>query len=533
MFTIELNELKAFPTAEGHGALATNDIDNEWTIIYVTTLSDTGIEGSLRWALTREYPRIILFAVGGEFENSSLIFLDYANSDLIIAGQTANDLGGVHLVPTSETGDKRFYIQDVENLQIRFMDIKSGWWSYQADGTRHAPYELVGCYNAIIDHVSSGWGSYTNNISKINTVTQNAGKVTYQRSLGVEGILGHNTGHVTGLQMDYIRDTYTEGEQAEKWDSWEGLSYHHNASIGLTHRFPNTSGNAGQNIIVNNFVYGWVTRLNRHTNGNAPLDIYRNYYEAANYNLPISYNLMHKFDYNPTYNLDTPIEINPNIFIAENLILQNDGTVFQDVDDDNWAMFTQFATTSYGNANDPILETARRYNKEIELIAPITLQSTLYVKDNVLENVGSGVRFDTSGNTINENAIDSYYIGWALNDTAPSTTSSTIGDGGLGDSNRFVHPTYTGSSLTLASFDANLNGLPDSFEAEHEVSDPFGTKSEWTFGDVTVKNNAGYSNISIYLAWKAGDFDPWYINNGYYRKRGLIKLKKRTLFVIN
>ena len=55
--------LPAFPGAEGGGMYATGGRGGR--VLYVTRLDDDDREGSLRWAVTRKYPRIILFKVSG------------------------------------------------------------------------------------------------------------------------------------------------------------------------------------------------------------------------------------------------------------------------------------------------------------------------------------------------------------------------------------------------------------------------------------------------------------------------------------
>ena len=46
----------------------------------------------------------------------------------------------------------------------------------------------------------------------------------------------------------------------------------------------------------------------------------------------------------------------------------------------------------------------------------------------------------------------------------------------------------------------------------------FALQLKWTFEGVNVVNYASYTNIQMYLAHAAGDFDVWYLNNGYYQR---------------
>lgn len=56
-------------------------------VLYVTRLDDDEQEGSLRWAVTRKYPRTILFRVSGVIRLRKR--LNITGDDVTIAGQSA------------------------------------------------------------------------------------------------------------------------------------------------------------------------------------------------------------------------------------------------------------------------------------------------------------------------------------------------------------------------------------------------------------------------------------------------------------
>ncbi|MEM6293959.1 MAG: hypothetical protein AAGA54_21965 [Myxococcota bacterium] len=477
-----LSTRKAFPTAEGYGARATGGRGG--TILYVTTTEDTGEEGSLRWALQQDYPRIVYFLVGGEFRIQSR--LTASGDDLTIAGETANDLGGVNITIPDDGADIDIRLS-MENTIIRYIAAEGGFASQDNGGSLLIPFSRSGSYNSILDHYTGGWANYTGGgMVKIDVDLGRGGLSTTQHSLLHEGSYQQNTGGSGGILASYARQIHPDDDDAQlsTWGAWDGFSNHHNAFIGLTHRFFNTAGNGETaDQIYNNYVYGWRNRMSTHYNGNQPIDIHHNYYEAAPYNADLNYGLMHRYDYREATNMVPPIETNANFYIAENLVVDKDGSVFHDVGDDDWAMLATF------DPEDPrdVSDVARRYEPAPTPHGEMTLHATEDVKDVVLANVGAGVRFTADGTPYNDRENDLRYITWAREGTGPASTSQSFGDGGLGDHASFVHPVYRSGTRDRRELDEE--GVPHGWQPPADVI-----------------NDAGYSRLELYLAELAGDF---------------------------
>ena len=90
-YAIALTELRAFPSAEGGGSIASGGRGGR--VVHVTTLADSGA-GSLRAALMETGARTIVFDVSGRIHLEERIELIAENSDFTIAGQTAPE-GGI------------------------------------------------------------------------------------------------------------------------------------------------------------------------------------------------------------------------------------------------------------------------------------------------------------------------------------------------------------------------------------------------------------------------------------------------------
>lgn len=249
-FSSEEDQVLAFPGADGFGKYTSGGRGGK--IYKVTNLNDEG-PGSLREALRKKEPRIILFAVSGTIELQSS--LDINHGDLTIAGQSAPG-GGITLknYPLKVKGD---------NIIIRYIRSRLG-------DEKKVQDDAMSCLrnkNIIIDHCSLSWA------------TDECGSFYDNENFSLQWCI---------LSESLNASVHEKGNHGYG-GIWGGInaSFHHNLIASHSSRLPRFNGARTQSSPMtelvdfrNNIIYNWEQNSS-YGGEEARINMVGNYYKAG------------------------------------------------------------------------------------------------------------------------------------------------------------------------------------------------------------------------------------------------------------
>lgn len=450
---IELTSIKSFPTAQGFGRNATGGRGG--TVYKVTNLNNSGT-GSLRAALEASGKRIVVFEVGGIITLTSQIVIN--NGDLTIAGETAPG-DGILITQNGQMNNGLIAI-NAPNVIMRGLALRPvEYTGSDPDPCCQDSFNIWKTGNVIVDHCSFSWGS-DETLSIAN--------------LANGGVIQDVT--VQNCSISEAQNKYNHAYGSLISGGATRISIYRNLFAHNSQRNPLVGGGSPDppgrdHETVENVVYNWISSGMVYSNSN-----------NATMNVNIINNVV--IDGPSNNSSRYGICINDEVLAyARGNFADRFRTSAAQPEWDAIGCEKCYSPGSYmTNPADPSWQTNTPFNFPLKDVPTKTRQEVI---DTVLDNFGKFKR----------DAVDNRHADDVRNGTgAIINVPSDVG--GL--------PTINGGT---APTDTNGNGMPDSFEQEHGVTDANSIKYIWNIDNRIIINKAGYTNIEMYLFWKAGDFD--------------------------
>lgn len=461
--------LKAFPTAEGFGKLATGGRGGK--VVTVTNLEDDAegsIEGSLRWAFNQyKSDFTIVFAVSGRIE--LVAPLKVKKSNFTVAGQTAPGDG---ICITSN----KVNLGGSSNFILRHIRFRIGQTDVNGNILAENSLGAENCENFIIDHCTFGWSVEEN----INTFDDHFH--TVQWCIVHEGL--YNAGHPKGVR----------GYGCQ----WGGSSatYHHNLLANNQSRSPRFNGSRGGTIgqdlsvyleYINNVNYNWGssgacyggenTSENRKFFGHEG-NFINNYYKPG----PATPSGTHYF-FNQSLQRDGATSLGPSKWHFSGNIMEGDDAVTAD----NWKGFKNSTSYSIDDIKvDTIIQTSgdhdhQKYHYDWDTYTYKNYETAAEAYESVLAAVGAWPR----------DLIDTRIVKSVREGLAP------YGNHGIIDL-----PSQAEGPLAYDTFDrvvdSDGDGMDDAWELANGLSpaDP---------ADGNSLTELGYTALEVYLNSLVGE----------------------------
>ena len=458
----------AFPGAEGGGMFASGGRGGK--VLHVTTLEDNGREGSLRWACTQNYPRIIVFDVAGIIALNSKLSVNRDNCT--IAGQTAPG-GGICI--------KNYpFVISASNVIVRFMRFRMGDEKQTEDDALQVLSKEDDKYtNIIIDHCSASWS--TDECASFYGMKD----FTFQWCIVSESLRNsiHGKGsHGYGGIWGGTNATYHHNL----------LAHHDSRNPRIDHDYVSTQ--KGPVSLVNNVVYNWDGN-SCYGGESAPGAGFRKYNFIGNYYKPGPRTTSHIWLLDPTVKCSNCSSTAPSSVVPGHFYMTGNTLYGKDeVTSDNWKGTT---------ASSSLIPTIKSENAFTYPDNPtsLTIHTAANAFDAVLDYAGASFARDVVDTRIAREVKNGTftYEGSATTDKDGNPlTGKALSTSGLIDTQTDVGgwPEYSAAAPEIDhNRDSDGDGMPDWFEEQ------FGLDKS-SAADASTKNldiKGRYTNLEMYL----------------------------------
>ena len=448
----------AFPGAEGGGMYTTGGRGGK--LLHVTTLDDTGAEGSLRWAINQSVARIIVFDVAGRIELQSELRI--RNGNLTIAGQTAPGDGICLSGNTVRV--------DADNVIIRFMRFRLG---YAGNPNADGEDTIWGRYheNIILDHCSMSWSvdevasfyanrNFTMQWCMLSEALRNSG-----HSKG-----GHGYGGIWGgKNASFHHNLLAHNDSRNARIDHPGIYIQDNADYRATHR-----GNVDYR---NNVIYNYGDN-STYGGEDGHFNIVGNYYKPGPASRSDRRYFVDAYWYNSCSQIGSAY---PELYIEGNFHTAG-------IDESRYPDGIYYHNQGE-NPEPVILSSPLSIKADDETVCYTTTHSAESAYNTVTECAGASLCRDDVDERVAGNVINGDY----------SYKGSNGSIGGLIDSQNDVGgwPSYSATTENEANdkTDSDSDGIPDWFENRFGLN----SKDSSDAASKTIDIHGRYTNFEMYL----------------------------------
>jgi hypothetical protein len=492
----------AFPGAQGGGSAS---LGGRGGVVMEVTNNDDSGAGSLRACVMASGPRTCVFRVAGLFPITSGD-LRFFSPFLTVAGQTAP---GEVILGGPNTGGALFGVS-THDVILRYVTLSpdnfntvsgpdtgtTSIWIVNCPG--NGTKTTGGCYNIMIDHVTTRWSGNKSWITTSNFTPGGANgngdgpnhDITMQWSLDYEPHEGHPVGFGTATDETCV-GTRANGNCLSPYEV--NIDFHHNLLANVHHRIPENSN--GSTRWINNVIFNWGWYANEWL-GAESIDAINNKYITGNLNSGAQAFPIHFTTKSPE------MSGAPSVYVVGNIF---GGQGANTVNSDQYGQLVNRITGENGNETGAIPSSwARSGPMPASNAFPIVADPASNLDSVLLPTIGNSQHLDCYGNWVShrdaaDTRIIAQYQSGGSGGYWPNAVTFT-GEAAIPPptANWQDSPVVNGTACAETLHD----GIPDQWKTKNALSTTDANLYK------TVDTKTGYTYLEEYLAGNATTVTP-------------------------
>ena len=472
-----LDQIPAFPGAQGWGATALADCRDLPVQVHLVETTDSDGPGSFRDIVENQTSHstydIVMFRTGGTISSEDQIFVRHACT--YIAGQTAPGDGIlIRSHPTNGHNGWLIRVMHRQDMVVRFLRLRHGEEQGEPGSDGGGGIGVTGSGGAekiIFDHLSTTWGGRSQHIGISRSIdeTPTTKRASIQNNLIAEGL--------------WVRGVMFYTPKLEQTKYLYHMSFHRNLISTMSHRQPRALvGDAAESEekgieIVNNFMFNGHTRF-AEIGGRAVVDFVKNYQDPGPHH-SFSSGGFNRWGWVPASTAPLPEEGDVGSLYLE-------GNFHTDFDGPQWEMWVQ------RHDNSSLLPEIFQRDESIGRVPadpfPIDEMAAEEARDWILDNSGARWKLDCEGRWQDaRDEVDTRIVNY-IESGDPDQIPASL----RGESVEVAHGGWPDMDPGTPCEDTNGDGIPDGWYERwgYDPADP---------PPIDTQTESGYLLIEHYL----------------------------------